>query len=292
MKIKWISIALTGALLCSAFSGSVVMAEETQAASQEGGTLSSLVGALESGVSGLLSEAGAEDGLSAELGNLAGGLLGSLSENSGAVSDLLSGMGIVGEDGSLDLSSLLAEGGPVSDLLGAIGSLKTEDIEKLFAEDGPLSSILSLVQNEDGSIDVQSLISMAGMLLGGGSTDAKTYANMGPKPTDAIDQYLLDYAEQYYSDYDVALTLQDLANMDFTEDGRIRMFGDFWNFNYQEQDGQLVFCSGGVQTATFTLSLNEDGSAYVVDAVDAAVDGTDNWTDITRLCEEMGMTTD
>ena len=263
MKKKLIAVLATGVMLTNIFAAApVVMAQET-GSSEDGLDLGSLIGNLVQELS--------EDPEVSELINSAAQQLenidvSSLTAEDGPLAGLL--------NGDIDLNSLLSEDGPLAELLG-----ENVDLESLFAEDGPLAGMLSEVQNEDGSIDYQKALNLLYSMF------AADFSGQGQNadPSVVMDDYMNILIERF-GEGDVSLPVKNIVAGGADENGYFTMLGDFWVYNYANEDGQLKFLSCAQQPALLTAVPTDDGSFQL--EYDEAADGEGYDQEIARLCEE------
>ena len=258
MKKNWMTLILTGIVTGSVLAvtaAGTVMAEDDSSVT---GLLSSLLG-------------------DASLGDLAD----SVSEYS---DELNSNLDSLLEDfkekyGDLDAESLETL---LSDTLEEAGI----DLENLNLEDLDLDTLL----NDDNALSqfleehADSVNGLAALLPAFAFTD--TSESTDADPMKAVDDYLNDFAATF-DPTDVTLPVKMIVNGGADLDnGTFFTFGDFWVFNYNVEDDQLVFASGGEQAALIT-SVPQDDGTYAYEA-DEAADGEDYKDEIARLCAKTG----
>lgn len=99
----------------------------------------------------------------------------------------------------------------------------------------------------------------------------------------AIIDYFLGN-DSYYKLYGaVTIPAFCIFQSEVLDDGRIKVYGNFWIFVYMKQDTTLVCESGG--ECPGVIYLKQDGDGYAVDEFDRVGDGTDYEKDIDRICD-------
>lgn len=68
-----------------------------------------------------------------------------------------------------------------------------------------------------------------------------------------------------------------------TNDGRIKVYGNFWRFNYV-RNGEILECVGGSECPG-VIYLKKDGEGYEVDKFDEVGVGSDYSKDIKKICQ-------
>lgn len=98
-----------------------------------------------------------------------------------------------------------------------------------------------------------------------------------------LTEYFLTEENYYYQSYgSVTIPAFCILLSEETEDGRCKVYGNFWMFSYT-RDGQTLACeSGGVTPGA--VYLREEDGGYVVDEFERIGDGSDYETDLSRIC--------
>ena len=88
----------------------------------------------------------------------------------------------------------------------------------------------------------------------------------------AVDQYLVDTFGKQYSQADVCIPQQIVTATDEADEQDIKVWGDFWVFNYNIAGDTLKTASGGSHPGLMHLKKAEKG--YEVTAFDQVGDGS------------------
>ena len=88
----------------------------------------------------------------------------------------------------------------------------------------------------------------------------------------AVDQYLVDTFGKQYSQADVCIPQQIVTATDEADEKDIKVWGDFWVFNYSIAGDTLKTVSGGSHPGLMHLKKAEKG--YEVSAFDQVGDGS------------------
>ncbi|MBR5118508.1 MAG: hypothetical protein IK100_07685 [Muribaculaceae bacterium] len=88
----------------------------------------------------------------------------------------------------------------------------------------------------------------------------------------AVDQYLVDTFGKQYSQADVCIPQQIVTATDDADEQDIKVWGDFWVFNYNIAGDTLKTASGGSHPGLMHLKKAEKG--YEVTAFDQVGDGS------------------
>ena len=224
-------------------------------------------------VSGLL---GDESG---NLSNALGGAINSLTSEDSKLSEIVNGV----------LGSINLEESPIADILYGIAGEKAASylhglIDGLFAGDGLLSGLLSSFVGDDGSLDFSNLGKMIEEVGQVYDQDALAIA---------VKDAILKANEDNYAPSEVSIPYYiDCATYTpETDENLVNILGDFWQENYDVEDGNLKFASGGEFVGVMTLEKQEDGT-YVCKEIRLAAEGEDQAADLEAFCKEMGISTD
>ena len=90
----------------------------------------------------------------------------------------------------------------------------------------------------------------------------------------AIDDYLVNEIGKNYAQSDVCIPYVYVVSMDETNSDDIRVWGDFWVFNYELSGDTLKTASGGSHPGLMHVRKTENG--FEVTSFDAVADGADN----------------
>lgn len=90
----------------------------------------------------------------------------------------------------------------------------------------------------------------------------------------AIDDYLVNEIGKNYAQSDVCIPYVYVVSMDETNSDDIRVWGDFWVFNYELSGDTLKTASGGSHPGLMHVKKTENG--FEVTNFDAVADGADN----------------
>lgn len=90
----------------------------------------------------------------------------------------------------------------------------------------------------------------------------------------AIDDYLVNEIGKNYAQSDVCIPYVYVVSMDETNPDDIRVWGDFWVFNYELSGDTLKTASGGSHPGLMHVKKTENG--FEVTSFDAVADGADN----------------
>ena len=99
----------------------------------------------------------------------------------------------------------------------------------------------------------------------------------------ALITYFLTEQNYYYQSYgSVTIPAFCILSSEDAEDGRIKVYGNFWMFSYVK-DGETLSCESGGVTPGAAYLRKEDGG-YAVDEFDRIEDGDDYSTELDRIC--------
>ncbi len=101
----------------------------------------------------------------------------------------------------------------------------------------------------------------------------------------AICQYLTDSIGSQYSQGDVCIPVVSILDTEGSDGDTLRVWGDFWVFNYQLSGDTLKTVSGGSHAGMLCLSHDADNTYSVVD-FDPVLDGSENEPSARRIFAE------
>ena len=106
------------------------------------------------------------------------------------------------------------------------------------------------------------------------STDATSgETDQQPSPIEeAVDKYLVETIGKQYAQADVCIPLQIVVASDENDDNDIKVWGDFWVFNYSIAGDTLKTASGGSHPGLMHLKKVKDG--YKVTKFEQLGDGS------------------
>ena len=90
----------------------------------------------------------------------------------------------------------------------------------------------------------------------------------------AIDRYMVNEIGKHYSQGDVCIPCVTIIGTDESNNDDIKVWGDFWVFNYNQVGDTLKTVSGGDHPGLMHVKKTEEG--YEVIAFNAVVDGAGN----------------
>ncbi len=113
----------------------------------------------------------------------------------------------------------------------------------------------------------------------------------------AIADFIMEYNADTYEKGDVTFCFSNDSGYNFDESDdegveNSKLFGDFWEFNYKQEDGILKLLNGGCFTAIITTTTDDDGETYTVTDAQIAAEGEDSWPDVQKFCADIGISTD
>ena len=91
-------------------------------------------------------------------------------------------------------------------------------------------------------------------------------------PVDAVDKYLVDVPGKGYSQGDVCIPCARVLSTDESDPADVKVWGDFWVFNYKINGDTLETVSGGSHPGL--MHLRKTDSGYEVTSFDAVGDGS------------------
>lgn len=112
--------------------------------------------------------------------------------------------------------------------------------------------------------------------IGEGQTSAKLPAYEYPGPElfyTVLYDYMITEFSQYYSDYDVSIPCPVIISEDESDNSDIKVYGNFWIFNYNLNGDILEFTSGGSYPGCIHIKSTDEG--YEVISMDLVEDGSD-----------------
>ncbi len=98
----------------------------------------------------------------------------------------------------------------------------------------------------------------------------------------AVTSYMADVMTGYYSDYDVSIPAPVILKQEKIDDTHIKVYGNFWIFNYDLQGQTLENVSGG--EAPGYMIVTRDGDSMKVTDAEFAGDGAEYAEDIKNFC--------
>lgn len=93
-------------------------------------------------------------------------------------------------------------------------------------------------------------------------------------PLSAIDRYMVNEIGKHYSQGGVCIPCVTIVDTDESNTDDIKVWGDFWVFNYNQVGDTLKTVSGGDHPGLMHVKKTEE--CYEVIAFDAVVDGSGN----------------
>ncbi|WP_155242787.1 hypothetical protein [Butyrivibrio fibrisolvens] len=112
--------------------------------------------------------------------------------------------------------------------------------------------------------------------VGGVSSSSKVPAYEYPGPElfyTVLYDYMIDELSKDYSDYDVCIPCPVIISEDESDKDDIKVYGNFWIFNYNLNGDVLECTSGGSYPGCIHLKSTDEG--YEVISMDIVEDGTD-----------------
>ena len=205
-------------------------------------------------------------------------------------------------EGVLDI--LFGEGGPLEGTLPEgtdINEMKEEaqkELERAKSESEEIfNNFVEEIKKETEGMDAETAKDFAKNLLeqlsGNGQALSLDEIDELVKTTDSIrkaeEQYILEHNEGLYDYADVQIVGNTSLYEDDFDREEIRIIASMIQGNYKENDeGQLLFVSGGSDIVMFTHKKDENGNYPVIDAV-FAEDGEKYMPSIEAMCEEVGI---
>ena len=205
-------------------------------------------------------------------------------------------------EGVLDI--LFGEGGPLEGTLPEgtdINEMKEEaqkELERARSESEEIfNNFVEEIKKETEGMDAETAKDFAKNLLeqlsGNGQALSLDEIDELVKTTDSIrkaeEQYILEHNEGLYDYADVQIVGNTSLYEDDFDREEIRIIASMIQGNYKENDeGQLLFVSGGSDIVMFTHKKDENGNYPVIDAV-FAEDGEKYMPSIEAMCEEVGI---
>ena len=110
---------------------------------------------------------------------------------------------------------------------------------------------------------------------------ADTLADERPPLLQAVDRFLIDSIGKQYASGDVCIPCVPMTSVDGTDTADIKVWGDFWVFNYNIVGDTLKCVSGGSHSGLMHMRL-ENGT-YVVTAFEQVEDGSRNEPSARRI---------
>ena len=205
-------------------------------------------------------------------------------------------------EGVLDI--LFGEGGPLEGTLPEgtdINEMKEEaqkELERARSESEEIfNNFVEEIKKETEGMDAETAKDFAKNLLeqlsGNGQAFSLDEIDELVKTTDSIrkaeEQYILEHNEGLYDYADVQIVGNTSLYEDDFDREEIRIIASMIQGNYKENDeGQLLFVSGGSDIVMFTHKKDENGNYPVIDAV-FAEDGEKYMPSLEAMCEEVGI---
>ncbi len=88
-------------------------------------------------------------------------------------------------------------------------------------------------------------------------------------------KYMTDELGKNYSDYEVCIPCPLILDEDDSDKSDIKLYGDFWVYNYDLEGDTLKNVSGGSYPGIIHLKLTDNSSGYEVTGMDIVADGSD-----------------
>ena len=107
------------------------------------------------------------------------------------------------------------------------------------------------------------------------TTTANAYSQQQPDSyLKAIDKYIVEEIGKNYDKSDVCIPQAMIVAADDKDDQDIKVWGDFWVFNYKIAGDTLKTASGGSHPGL--IHLKKSGNGYEITAFERVADGSDN----------------
>ena len=97
----------------------------------------------------------------------------------------------------------------------------------------------------------------------------------------AIDRYLIDSIGAFYAPGQLCIPCYDIVAIADSADAGIKVWGDFWVFNYNIAGDTLKTVSGGSHPGLMHIAKKD--KVYVVTAFDVVLDGSENLPSAKRI---------
>ncbi len=303
MKKRYLALILSAVLMTgTAAMNMTVSAEETAAETTEAAD-----GTTEE--TGKTTDAAADEaaddepGFFASLGEKADKFLDNMFSEDGKIAELFSEDGPLGEltgEGSL-LEEFLSKIADKSSqlyqyFLNFIDYFTGED--GIFNEENAMRTLRNLgVVDENDNLNTEGFSQILKQLFSG----SEETGELDPATIDAIfysdglmdklETFILDRTKDNFEESDVSFMLPMLAGIKEVSDNTLAVFGDYWVYNYNNEDGKLTFASGGEFPGLITAVYDENGGLEITDYQPVG-DGAAYWPDIEKFCAATGITTD
>lgn len=98
----------------------------------------------------------------------------------------------------------------------------------------------------------------------------------------AVTSYMADVMTGYYSDYDVSIPAPVILKQEEIDDNHVKVYGNFWIFNYDMQ-GQILENTSGGEAPGYMIATRDGDGMKVTDA-EFAGDGAEYAEDIKTFC--------
>ena len=109
-----------------------------------------------------------------------------------------------------------------------------------------------------------------------GELPGAKYGYAGDDPVElAIYEYLVDEIGENYDDADACIPVVHIFHVDYTDEKDIKVYGDYWVYNYNIEGDTLKCVSGGDHPGCMHVE-KEDDDEYEVKSFDAVEDGAGN----------------
>ena len=114
------------------------------------------------------------------------------------------------------------------------------------------------------------------------TTTANAYSQQQPDSyLKAIDKYIVEEIGKNYDKSDVCIPQAMIVAADDKDDQDIKVWGDFWVFNYKIAGDTLKTASGGSHPGL--IHLKKSGNGYEITSFERVADGADNLPSAKRI---------
>jgi hypothetical protein len=108
------------------------------------------------------------------------------------------------------------------------------------------------------------------------------YALEGEPYMDSICQFMIENMGSDYEKADICIPVISVIDIDDSDKSDIRVYGDFWIYNYNRNGDILEMLSGG----SYPGRISVDGQSNLVTDIEILRDGSDNDRDAIRIFGE------
>ena len=206
------------------------------------------------------------------------------------------------EEGLSILKDLLGEDSPLNEYIPEdidVDGLVSSVTEQLGDENSELRQGLDaaadMLTDEDGTLHLEMIGSLAGMLLGGDAGDdlsiEEDTRELDPEETFAMlhDEVIKECLAARYTETmeagDALIVSPAYAKTRLLEDGTALVLGQFTIMNYTAEGADLKLQDGSSETKLLTLRPDAEGNYEVTD-VETSEDGEDYTASVEAMCAE------